>query len=120
MHVAPVDLRAVRQGGIDIRFAMLGAMAYVLAEIPDSGSTGTSIEQPCVLPHWGFVIEGQLTFVTARRRLAIPAGHAFHVPAGGPEHRFVTDRAALIAGFQPVETEIDVSDERLVARGSRS
>ncbi len=91
MHVAPVDLRAVRQGGIDLRFAMLGSMAYVLAEIPDSGSSGTSMEQPCVRPHWGFVIEGQLSFVTARRRLEIAAGHAFHVPAGGPEHRFLCD-----------------------------
>ena len=34
MHVAPVDLRALRQGGIGLRFAMLGQMAYVFAEIP--------------------------------------------------------------------------------------
>ena len=117
MHVAPVDLRAVRQGGIDIRFAMLGAMAYVLAEIPDGGSKGTSMEQPCVLPHWGFVIEGLLTCVTAKRRLVIPAGHAFHVPVGGPEHQFETTGPSLIAGFQPIDTEIDVSDDRLVAQG---
>jgi quercetin dioxygenase-like cupin family protein len=117
MHVAPVDLRAVRQGGIDLRFAMLGSMAYILAEIPANGSSGTSIERPCVLPHWGFVIDGQLSFLTGRRRLEITAGHAFHVPAGGPEHRFLAAGAALIAGFQPVEAEVDVSDERLVAQG---
>ena len=45
MHVAPVDLRALRQGGIGLRFAMLGQMAYVFAEIPASGSAGTSLEQ---------------------------------------------------------------------------
>lgn len=117
MHVAPVDLRAVRQGGIDLRFAMLGSMAYILAEIPDGGSAGTSMEQPCVQPHWGFVIDGLLTCVMAKRRLAIPAGHAFHVPAGGPEHHFETTGPSLIAGFQPVDTEIDLSDERLVAQG---
>ncbi len=41
LHVAPEYLRAVRQGGIVVRFAMLGSMAYVLAEIPKSGSSGT-------------------------------------------------------------------------------
>ena len=117
MHVAPIDLRAVRQGGISIRFAMLGAMAYVLAEIPDTGSDGTSLEQPCVRPHWGMVIEGELTFVTARRRLAIPAGRVFHVPAGGPEHHFVTSGAAVVAGFQPIETDIDVSEQSLAEQG---
>jgi uncharacterized cupin superfamily protein len=117
MHVAPVDLRAIRQGGIAIRFAMLGAMAYVMAEIPESGSAGTTLEQPCTQPHWGFVIEGELSFVTGRRRLAIPAGRAFHVPADGPEHHFEAAGSALVAGFQAVESEMDVSDEQLLARG---
>ncbi len=117
MHVAPVDLRAIRQDGLAIRFAMLGSMAYVLAEIPDRGSADTSLEQPCTRSHWGFVIEGELTFVTARRRLAIPAGRAFHVPAGRPEHHFETAGSALVAGFQPVESEAEVSDESLIAQG---
>jgi quercetin dioxygenase-like cupin family protein len=117
MHVAPGDLRAVRQGGIDIRFAMLGSMAYVIAEIPASGAAGTSIERPCVQAHWGFVIEGELTFLTGDQRRSIPAGRAFHVPAGGPEHRFESAGAALVAGFQPIEPETDVSDDRLVAQG---
>jgi quercetin dioxygenase-like cupin family protein len=117
MHVAPIDLRAIRQGGMAIRFAMLGAMAYVMAEIPESGSSGTSLEQPCNRPHWGFVIDGDLTFVTDRRRLTIPAGRAFHVPAGGPDHRFEAAGSALLAGFQPVESEMEVSDDHLMARG---
>jgi quercetin dioxygenase-like cupin family protein len=117
MHVAPIDLRAIRQGGIAIRFAMLGSMAYAMAEIPDSGSAGTSLEQPCTQPHWGFVIDGELTFVTSRRRLTIPAGRAFHVPAGGLEHRFETAGSALVAGFQPVESETHLTDDQLVASG---
>lgn len=117
MHVAPIDLRAVRQDGITIRFAMLGSMAYVLGEIPQTGSAGTSIERPCTLPHWGMVIEGDLTFITERRRLAIPAGRVFHVPAGGPEHHFVTPGSALVAGFQPIETSVDVSDASLLEQG---
>lgn len=117
MHVAPVDLRAVRQSGIVIRFAMLGSMAYVLAEIPTSGSSGTSLEQPCTLAHWGFVIEGELSYVAGGQRETITAGRAFHVPADGSQHHFETGGPALIAGFQPVEPELDVSDDRLTAQG---
>jgi quercetin dioxygenase-like cupin family protein len=117
MHVAPVDLRVLRQGGIMLRFAMLGEMAYVFAELPASGSAGTSLESPCAQAHWGFVIEGELTFVRDEEREVIPAGQAFHVAAGGSEHRFEASGHALIAGFQPVESETDVSDERLKSRG---
>ncbi len=117
MHVAPVELRALRQNGIVIRFAMLGQMAYVLAEVPASGSAGTSLEQPCIEAHWGFVIEGELEFVTVGSRQTIPSGRAFHVPAGGAEHHFEVSGAALIAGFQPIEPELDVSDARLEAQG---
>ena len=117
MHVAQVDLRAIRKDGVDIRFAMLGSMAYVLAEIPPGGSAGTSLERPCMQAHWGFVIEGELTCVTGRRRQRIPAGHAFHVPQGEPEHHFETAGSALVAGFQPVDAEQDVSDDHLSAQG---
>ena len=61
---------------------MLGEMAYVFAELPATGSAGTSLETPCTQAHWGFVIEGELTFVRGARREVIPAGRAFHVPAG--------------------------------------
>ena len=117
MHVAPVDLRTLRQDGIVIRFSMLGSMAYVLAEIPAGGTSGTSLERPCTDPHWGFVIHGQLTFITDRTREQIPAGRGFHVPAGGPSHRFETSGAAVIAGFAPVEADTDLSDRHLAAQG---
>jgi quercetin dioxygenase-like cupin family protein len=117
MHVAPVDLRSLRQGGLALRFAMLGEMAYVFAELPDTGSAGTSLETPCTQAHWGFVIEGELTFVRGDKREVIPAGRAFHVPAGGPDHWFEASGRALVAGFQPIESEAEVSDEQLAARG---
>ena len=117
MHVAPENLRAVRQEGIVVRFALLGSMAYVLAEVPRSGSSGTIIEQSCERPHWGFVVDGELTYVTEGQRLAIPAGRAFHVPAGGHEHHFETDSSALVAGFEPVEPDLDVSDAKLIEQG---
>ncbi|MFL5675436.1 MAG: hypothetical protein ACJ779_10540 [Chloroflexota bacterium] len=117
MHVAPIDLQAVRQDGLKIRFALLGSMAYALAEVPETGSAGTSLEQTCVQPHWGMVIEGELRFITARRRMTIPAGRVFHVPAGGAEHHFESSGSALVAGFQPIDTDLDVSPARLVAQG---
>lgn len=116
MHVAPEDLRVVRQGDLLLRFAPLGAMAYVLAELPRAGSAGTSLEAPCDQPHWGFVLDGQLTYATERERVDIQAGQGFHVPAGGLEHRFITDGPATVAGFQPI-AEPEVSDAQLRARG---
>ena len=38
MHVTPSDLRTLRQDGTVIRFALLDSMAFVLAELPASGS----------------------------------------------------------------------------------
>jgi quercetin dioxygenase-like cupin family protein len=117
MHVAPVDLRTVRQDGIVVRFAMLGSMAYALAEIPGGGTSGTSLERPCTDPHWGFVVKGDLTFVTDGRLETIPAGRAFHVPAGGSSHRFEAAGAAVVAGFAPISSEAEISDDRLRAQG---
>jgi hypothetical protein len=117
MHVAPDGLKTVRQDGITVGFAMLGPMAYVLAEVPRTGSSGTSLERPCDRAHWGFVIDGEMTFVSGRRRQVIPSGRAFHVPAGGPMHRFETAGRLVLAAFQPVEAELDVSDARLIEQG---
>jgi quercetin dioxygenase-like cupin family protein len=117
MHVAPADLRTLRRGRIVIRFAMLGSMAYVLAEIPEGGSSGTSLEEPCVMAHWGFVIAGSLTIEANGTNTTIPRGRAFHVPAGDPGHRLHIPGRARIAGFQPVEPGLDLSEETLAARG---
>lgn len=117
MHVTPGALRVVRRGPMAIRFAMLESMAFVLAELPESGSEGTTIEQPCVRPHWAFVIDGDVTFETEGRRQTIEPGSAFHVPAGGPPHLFRTSGPATIAGFEPVEAAADASDSALAAQG---
>jgi hypothetical protein len=42
-------------------------MAFVLAEIPSTGSGGTSMEQPCTKRHWGFVIAAEVAFETGGR-----------------------------------------------------
>jgi quercetin dioxygenase-like cupin family protein len=117
MHVAPTELRTLRQDGIVVRFALFGRMAFVLAEFPASGSAGTSLESPCVKPHWGFVIDGELTFESGRRSQVVRAGSAFHVPAGGPPHHFRTAGSARVAGFEPIVEGLDTSDSSLAERG---
>jgi quercetin dioxygenase-like cupin family protein len=117
LHVAPQDLRVVRQGELLVRFATLGPVAYVLAEVPTGGSSGTSLEEPCEQPHWGLVVDGSVTVATDAQRIDIPAGRAFHVPAGSPAHTLQTAGAATIAGFQPIEPTVDVSEARLRDRG---
>jgi quercetin dioxygenase-like cupin family protein len=117
MHVTPSDLRMVRQDGIVIRFALLDTMAFVLAEIPASGSAGTQMEQSCVRPHWGFVIAGELEFERNGSRETLTAGTAFHVPAGAPAHRFSAIGPARVAGFEPLEPDLDVTDSGLAAKG---
>jgi len=117
MHVAPPDLRALRQGGLVIRFAILGSIAFVLVEVPESGSSGTSFEQPSRQPHWALVIEGEVTFEGDGAPLRIPAGHALYVPSGGPEHRFHATGGSRIGGFQPIDPSVEVTDPILAQHG---
>src|SRR5712691_564309 len=107
MHVAPPDLRALRQRGLVLRFAALGSIAFVLAETSKAGSDGTTMEQPSRLPHWGLVIEGELSFESDDGSVAVPAGHAFHVPANGLDHHFRASGAIRVAGFQPLDPATD-------------
>ncbi len=117
MHVAPSDLRALHQGGLVIRFAILGPIAFILAEIPEAGSSGTSIEQPSREPHWALVIDGEVTYEGDGRSLRIPAGHALYVSGGGPEHRFLATGGSRIAGFQPIDPSIEITDPILAQHG---
>ena len=117
MHVTPSELRMVRQDRIVVRFALLESMAFVLAEIPSTGSRGTSMEEPCVKPHWGFVISGEVEFESNGRIETIGAGSAFHVPAGEQPHRFLARGAVRLAGFEPLDPGVDASDTALEAQG---
>jgi hypothetical protein len=117
MHVTPSDLRTLRQEGTLVRFALLESMAFVIAELSRSGSAGTAVEAPCVKPHWGFVIDGDVEIEAGGRRQAVPPGSAFHLPAGGEPHRFFAAGAARIAGFEPVDPQVEVTDASLQASG---
>jgi quercetin dioxygenase-like cupin family protein len=116
MRVTPSELRRLRQGGIHIRFAQLESMAFVLSEIPQSGSGGTSVEEPCSKSHWGFVLAGEVTFETNGQQHTIPTGSAFHLAGDASPHRFRAAGAARVAGFEPVDP-INSSDAAFAAQG---
>ena len=111
MRVSPRELKAVRAGGLVSRYAMLGDAAFVVADLPDGGTAGTSVEEPCRLEHWGLVLQGDLTLLGRRGRTFGP-GTAFYVPPG-PVHRFRASspgrRRRLRAGHRA---------DRRVARGA--
>jgi quercetin dioxygenase-like cupin family protein len=116
MHVAPADFRSVRTGGLVLRFATLGETAYVLAEVPPTGSAGTVLEEPCTRPHWTFVLDGAIRIEAAGERRTVAAGSAFYAPPG-LEHRLFADGVARLAGFEPIDPGRDLSDESLRADG---
>ena len=115
MRVSPRELKAVRAGGLVSRYAVLGDAVFVVVDLPDAGTTGTPVEEPCRLEHWGLVLQGELTLI-GRRSHTFGPGAAFYV-APGPVHRFHADARAVIAGFAPVTEPIDESPETLAARG---
>jgi hypothetical protein len=116
MHTAPAAFRSVRNGGLTLRFAVLGPVAYALAEVQPAGSAGTILEDACERPHWGFVVDGNVSVAGAEREWPIPAGSAFYVPPD-LRHVFRASSAARIAGFETLDPARDVSDERLAADG---
>jgi quercetin dioxygenase-like cupin family protein len=117
MHVTPSELPIVRRDGVAVRFAVMGSMAFVLAELPRSGSSGTSMEVPCAKPHWAFVVSGEVEFASQGRVQRILPGSAFHVIPGGPPHTFHADGPAWIAGFEPIDAGVDISESTLTAQG---
>jgi quercetin dioxygenase-like cupin family protein len=117
MHVAPSDLRTLRQNGIVVHFALLGSMAYVVVDLPVTGSRGTPMEDACVKHHWGFVLDGELAIEVDGHRELVPEGSAFHLPGGGSPHRLRVEGRARIAGFEPLDPVGDISDGALTARG---
>jgi quercetin dioxygenase-like cupin family protein len=115
MRVSPRELKAVRAGGLVTRYALLGDAAFIVADLPDEGTAGTPVEEPCRLEHWGLVLQGELTLLARRGRTFGP-GTAFYV-APGPVHRFRADSRVVVAGFAPVTEPLDESPEALEARG---
>jgi mannose-6-phosphate isomerase-like protein (cupin superfamily) len=103
MHVTAGQLRTVRRDRLILRFGQLGPVAFIVGEIPDSGTAGTTLENSCVEPHWSIVLSGTLEVVRSDGPIArVAAGQAFFVPAGQPPHSFRAERRVSAAGFVPL------------------
>jgi mannose-6-phosphate isomerase-like protein (cupin superfamily) len=103
MHVTARQLRTVRRGGLILRFAQLGPVAFIVGEFPETGTAGTTLEELCVEAHWSIVLSGTLDVVRPDRPSArVGPGQAFYVPAGDPAHSFRADRRVSAAGFVPL------------------
>jgi len=110
MRVSPRDLRGIRAEGLLTRFAVLGPVAFVSVEVPHEGSAGTGVERPSQQPAWGLVLHGSVQLNGPTER-SFPAGTAFHVPAGPPDHWFTASGRAVIAGFAPMNPDVDTSNQ---------
>jgi mannose-6-phosphate isomerase-like protein (cupin superfamily) len=115
MHIAPAEFRSVRTGGTLLRFALLGDVAYVLADVPAPNGQ-TVLEDGCEREHWAFVVDGGLTLESEAGSRTVDAETAFHVPGGTP-HRMVADASVRVAGFAPIEPGLDTTDSGLRALG---
>src|SRR4051794_34186261 len=114
MHVSLRDLKGVAQGGLVARYVVLGSTTFVAVEFPDSGTAGTSVEDPCVLEHWGFVLHGELQ-LSGPADQTFTAGTAFYIAPGGTPHVLHTGARAAVAGFTPTPDSLDESPEGLQA-----
>ncbi|HEX8939345.1 MAG TPA: hypothetical protein VF763_04200 [Candidatus Limnocylindrales bacterium] len=117
MHASPSDLRVVQRDDLLLRFAVMGDVTYVVVELPEAGSAGTTLEERCVQPHWGLVLRGEVSLERADQRISLPTGRVFHVAPGGPPHRFLADGSAALAGFSRLDAGADVSDEAIARLG---
>lgn len=118
MRVAPRELRGVSRDGVLVRFAVLGPVAYVEVDIPRAGSAGTGFEAPSQNPGWGLVLRGHVTLHGQVAR-EFPAGTAFYIPPGAPDHHLTAAGGTIVAGFVPVAPELDTSDRALRRQGFR-
>ena len=118
MRVAPRELRGASRDGVLVRFAMLGPVAYVEVEIPHAGSAGTGFEAPSQDAGWGFVLRGHVTLHGQVTR-EFPAGTAFYIPPGAPDHHLTAAGGTILAGFAPVAPDLDTLDRALRRQGFR-
>lgn len=118
MRVSPSELQAVDRVGMLTRYAMLGPVAYVHVTLPADGTTGTGLDEPCLVEHHGLVSRGTFTVIHEDgRREDFGPGTAFYVPAGPPAHRFIATPKAVVGGFAPIAAEVDTSDAALASMG---
>jgi hypothetical protein len=118
VRVLPSELQAVKSAGMLTRYALLGPVAYVLVDLPRSGTVGTGLDAPCLTDHHGVVTRG--TFSVHHedgRDETFDAGEAFYVPSGPPAHHFTSSPDCVVGGFVAIQQQPDTSPDALQALG---
>jgi hypothetical protein len=100
------------------RYALLGDAAFILVDLPRTGTAGTSLELPCLTDHHGIVTKGTFSVHHEDGRTdTFEEGDAFYVPPGPPAHWFSSSPLCVVGGFAPLTEQPDVSPEALAALG---
>jgi quercetin dioxygenase-like cupin family protein len=117
MRVTQADLRIIRRGGLTVRFASMGPVVYLMVEVAETGTAGTTLEAPCTNPHWGLLLSGDLEVLRdGLDPVHLEAGQAFHVPAGDPAHRFHASGRSAAVGFVPLDPP-GIDDREIAGAG---
>ena len=88
-------------GGYDISFMNMREatdLAPFLKGLPDDR---------CTCPHWGYVVNGRVTFTFADHKEVFEAGDAFYVPAG---HTPASDSGSEWIIISPAEQSAEVNE----------
>ena len=56
------------------------------------------LNDSCQAPHWGYVVQGKLTYKVGEQEKEIEGGEAFYVPAG---HTLFTEAGSEVVFFSP-------------------
>jgi quercetin dioxygenase-like cupin family protein len=118
VRISPADLQAVRRGGMLTRYALMGPAAFVLADLPTTGTAGTGLDEPCLTDHHGIVIRGTFSVHHANGRTEdFRAGDAFYVAPGPPTHIFTSSPRCVVGGFARLTEPLDTTASALEAQG---
>lgn len=94
----------IEQGDLVTRYVEWGDMAIRFARLPAGTDMGPVLEglpdDRCPSPHWGLVLEGEVTLVHADgTKETNRAGEAYHWPAG---HTAWTDEGTVFLEIGPI------------------
>jgi mannose-6-phosphate isomerase-like protein (cupin superfamily) len=107
-------LQAVQRGGMLTRFAILGPVAFVIADLPETGTAGTGLDEPCLTEHHVLILRGTITVHHDDGRTeSFEEGTAFYVPPGPPTHHFTSAGKVVAAGFSAIAPDVDTGPDAL-------
>ena len=102
VRVAGRRSRTIGGGHIETETALMGSWLFRRSTFgPQSGFA----EPWCDLPHWGFVLDGNVVLHWESQDLELLGpGDVFHCSGGPPGHRMEVADAAVIVDYTPVES----------------